>query len=89
MPQTVHLSSWLAFAFGAPLRIGDYCVGDCGVKGEPQSYPRSFMGDCACVSPRVGLVFYLFFGRSLRGMRLISRHNKRKLMHTTPRGVSI
>ena len=40
--------------------------------------------------PGVGLVFYLFFGRSLRGMQLISRHNKRKLMHDhTQRRVDI
>lgn len=31
--------------------------------------------------PVVGLVFYAFFGRSLKGMHLISRHNKRKLFH--------
>lgn len=31
--------------------------------------------------PGVGLVFYLFFGRSLRGRTMISRRNKRKLFH--------
>lgn len=31
--------------------------------------------------PIVGLVVYLFFGRSLKGMTMISRRNKRKLMH--------
>ena len=31
--------------------------------------------------PGVGLIFYAFFGRSLKGMHLISRHNKRKLFH--------
>ena len=30
--------------------------------------------------PVVGLVFYLFFGRSLKGQHMISRHNKRKIM---------
>jgi len=30
--------------------------------------------------PVVGLVFYLFFGRSLKGHHMISRHNKRKIM---------
>lgn len=37
--------------------------------------------------PGVGLVFYLFFGRSLKGEQMISRHNKRRLMesHTTKR----
>lgn len=31
--------------------------------------------------PGIGLIFYLFFGRSLKGMHLISRRNKRKLFH--------
>lgn len=31
--------------------------------------------------PGVGVIFYLFFGRSLKGHHMISRHNKRKLMH--------
>lgn len=40
--------------------------------------------------PGIGLVFYLFFGRSLKGLTMISRHNKRKLMHRhTPRRVDI
>lgn len=30
--------------------------------------------------PFAGLIFYLFFGRSLRGQRMISRHNKRKMI---------
>lgn len=33
--------------------------------------------------PGAGLVFYLFFGRSLKNMRMISRHKKRKLMRAT------
>ncbi len=31
--------------------------------------------------PGVGLIFYLFFGRSLKGQHIISRRNKRKLMN--------
>lgn len=31
--------------------------------------------------PVVGLIFYLFFGRSMKGQHLISRHNKRKILH--------
>lgn len=31
--------------------------------------------------PGIGLIFYLFFGRSLKGYRMVSRHNKRKLLH--------
>ncbi len=30
--------------------------------------------------PFVGLIFYIFFGRSLRGQRMISRHHKRKMI---------
>lgn len=30
--------------------------------------------------PGVGLIFYIFFGRSMRGRHLISRRNKRKLL---------
>ena len=31
--------------------------------------------------PFVGLIFYLFFGRSLKGMHMISRKHRRKLLH--------
>ena len=34
--------------------------------------------------PGVGLIFYLFFGRSMRGRHLISRHNRRKLLRSQP-----
>ena len=40
--------------------------------------------------PWVGLIFYLFFGRSLRGQHMISRHNKRKIITTmAPRHVNL
>ena len=32
--------------------------------------------------PGVGLIFYLFFGRGLKGMRMVSRRNKRRLRQT-------
>ena len=32
--------------------------------------------------PGIGLIFYAFFGRSMRGRNMISRHNKRKLFHS-------
>ena len=32
--------------------------------------------------PGIGLIFYIFFGRSMRGRHLISRHNKRKLFRS-------
>ena len=33
--------------------------------------------------PYIGLIFYLFFGRSLKGEHMISRHSKRRLLHQT------
>lgn len=40
--------------------------------------------------PGIGLIFYLFFGRSLKGLHMISRHNKRKLLNNnSPRKVDI
>lgn len=40
--------------------------------------------------PGVGLIFYIFFGRSLRGQHMISRMNKRKIMTTmAPRHVNL
>lgn len=40
--------------------------------------------------PVVGLIFYLFFGRSLRGEHMISRMNKRKILNTmTPTHINI
>ena len=40
--------------------------------------------------PGIGLIFYIFFGRSLRGLQLLTRHNKRKIMHKhSPRRVDI
>lgn len=40
--------------------------------------------------PGVGLVFYIFFGRSLRGQHMISRNNKRRIITTmAPRRVNL
>lgn len=40
--------------------------------------------------PFVGFIFYIFFGRSLRGQRMISRHNKRRMItKMAPRHVDL
>lgn len=40
--------------------------------------------------PGIGLVFYLFFGRGIKGVQLISRHNKRRLMnHSRPHAADL
>ncbi|MDE5843694.1 MAG: cardiolipin synthase [Muribaculaceae bacterium] len=54
------------------------------VLSENRNPIRSLAWIIALVAlPGVGLIFYLFFGRSLRGHQLISRHNKRKLLHNS------
>lgn len=35
--------------------------------------------------PGIGLIFYLFFGRSLKSLNLMFRHNKRKILQTKHR----
>lgn len=39
--------------------------------------------------PVVGFIFYLFFGRSMRGQHMISRMNKRKIITTMAPAISI
>lgn len=52
------------------------------VLSENRNPIRSLAWFIALVAlPIVGLVFYLFFGRSMKGQHLISRHNKRKILH--------
>ena len=52
------------------------------VLSENRNPIRSLAWIIALVAlPVVGVIFYLFFGRSLKGHHMISRHNKRKLMH--------
>ncbi|MDE6330827.1 MAG: cardiolipin synthase [Muribaculaceae bacterium] len=52
------------------------------VLSENRNPIRSIAWSIALLAlPGIGLLFYLFFGRSLKGHHLISRHNKRKLLH--------
>lgn len=86
----LHLSSWLIPAcimLYAFMVIAAVVV----VLRENRNPIRALSWVVALIFlPGIGLVFYLFFGRSLKGMHMISRHNKRKLMHDhTPRRVDI
>lgn len=90
MPETIHLSSWLALLFVvlyAVVVIASVVV----VIRENRNPIRALSWVIALIFlPGIGLVFYLFFGRSLKGQQMISRHNKRKLMHDhTPRRIDI
>lgn len=57
----------------------------CVVISENRNPIRSIAWVIALIFlPVVGLVFYLFFGRGIKGMHMISRHNKRRLLHDRP-----
>lgn len=88
--DTIHLSSWVAmvlFLLYAAMVIASVIV----VLRENRNPIRALSWVIALIFlPGIGLVFYLFFGRSLKGRHMISRHNKRKLMHDhTPRKIDI
>lgn len=78
---TLEISYWMAVAAAmAYLVVVVSCV--VVVLSENRNPIRSLAWIIALLAlPVVGVVFYLFFGRSLRGHHMISRHNKRKLMH--------
>lgn len=60
------------------------CIGV--VLSENRNPIRSLAWTIALLAlPGIGLIFYLFFGRSLRGIHIISRRSKRKLLHNYKR----
>ncbi len=90
IPETIHLSTWIAVAiitFYIVLVIASVVV----VLRENRNPIRAMAWVIALIFlPGIGLVFYLFFGRSLKGHHMITKRNKRRLMHDhTPRKVDI
>lgn len=86
--STVELASWLAYLIVA-LYVVIVIAAVVVVLRENRNPIRAMAWVIALIFlPGVGLIFYLFFGRSLKGLHMISRHNKRKLMHRqTPKKV--
>lgn len=81
MDSTFVITNWMALA---GVLVYFTLVVSCVVvvMSENRNPIRSLAWIIALLAlPIVGLVFYLFFGRSMKGHRMISRHNKRKLMH--------
>lgn len=69
---------WIALAAYVVVVVSCIVV----VLSENRNPIRSLAWFIALVAlPGVGIIFYLFFGRSMKGQHLISRHNKRKLLH--------
>lgn len=90
MTDTILIQRWVAIllsAFYATIVIAAVVV----VLRENRNPIRALSWIIALVFlPGIGLVFYIFFGRSLRGLHMITRHNKRKIMHKhSPRRVNI
>ncbi len=90
IPEMVHIKSWIAIAL-VVLYFAVVITAVVVVLRENRNPIRALAWVVALLFlPGVGLVFYLFFGRSLKGRHMISRHNKRKLMHDhTPRKIDI
>lgn len=81
MDSTFIITNWMAWAgVLVYLTLVVSCV--VVVLSENRNPIRSLAWIIALIAlPFIGVVFYLFFGRSLKGHRMISRHSKRKLMH--------
>lgn len=78
---TIQLNNWLAL-FIALLYFVMIITAVVVVLRENRNPIRAMAWVIALIFlPGIGLIFYLFFGRSLKGLHMISRHNKRKLMH--------
>ena len=88
-PETIHLSTWfifLAFCFYFAIIIISVTV----VLKENRNPIRALSWVIALIFlPGIGLIFYLFFGRSLRG-EMLSQKNRRRLQHSfKPYGVKL
>ncbi len=78
MISTTIMLNWVFFIVYVVVVVSCIIV----VLSENRNPIRSMAWVIALIfMPVVGLIFYAFFGRGLRGMNLISRHNKRKLMN--------
>ncbi|MCH5227995.1 MAG: cardiolipin synthase [Muribaculaceae bacterium] len=89
LPETVHLSTWfifLAICFYFIIIIISVTV----VLKENRNPIRALSWVIALIFlPGIGLIFYLFFGRSLRG-EMLSLKNRRRLQHSfEPYGVKL
>jgi len=73
-----NVFDWIFFAIYSAMIISCIVV----VLSENRNPIRSIAWIIALIFlPGVGLIFYAFFGRGLKGMHMISRHNKRKLLN--------
>ena len=89
LPHTIHLSAWLLVA-AVIIYFSIIILSVVVVLRENRNPIRALSWVIALIFlPGVGLVFYLFFGRSMRG-EMLSQANKRRLQHSfQPYGVKL
>ena len=89
LPETIHLSTWFLF-FSILLYFAIIIISVIVVLKENRNPIRALSWVIALIFlPGVGLIFYLFFGRSLRG-EMLSQKNRRRLQHSfQPYGVKL
>ena len=89
LPETIHLSTWFLF-LAICLYFAIIIISVVVVLKENRNPIRALSWVIALIFlPGVGLIFYLFFGRSLRG-EMLSQKNRRRLQHSfEPYGVKL
>lgn len=89
LPETIHLSTWFLF-LAICLYFAIIIISVIVVLRENRNPIRALSWVIALIFlPGVGLIFYLFFGRSLRG-EMLSQQNRRRLQHSfEPYGVKL
>ena len=74
------IGPWTALAVGVYYIVVVMCI--LVILSENRNPIRSLAWVIALLAlPGIGIIFYLFFGRSMKGRHMISRHNKRRLLH--------
>lgn len=88
-PETLHLRTWL-LALGILIYFAIIMISVVLVLRENRNPIRSLSWVIALIFlPGIGLIFYLFFGRSMRG-EMLTQANRRKLQHSfQPYGVRL
>ncbi|MCH5230013.1 MAG: cardiolipin synthase [Muribaculaceae bacterium] len=89
LPETIHLSTWFLF-LAICLYFAIIIISVTVVLKENRNPIRALSWVIALIFlPGVGLIFYLFFGRSIRG-EMLSQKNRRRLQHSfQPYGVKL
>ena len=89
LPETIHLSTWFLF-LAICMYFAIIIISVTVVLKENRNPIRALSWVIALIFlPGIGLIFYIFFGRSLRG-EMLSQKNRRRLQHSfQPYGVKL